>query len=194
MTDRVQQMLDVVKQEFETATRKPRGRRAKAAMRAEVREGILKNPHQSPDRTPTGFKSGSRGLQGGQLGFSEPRHPDIWRNTSTKGVDMPDHQKGGLQIDPAEAALTAFKIARRHPAGKGSRQEVVEGLSLDRPRMGEDPIRPRARKARGRIFRQRKSDDDLFSDSQKRSEKDQIATSKRRGNWIRALTGLRIRH
>ena len=152
MTDRVQQMLDVVKQEFETATRKPRGRRAKAAMRAEVREGILKNPHQSPDRMSSGFKSGSRGLQGGQPGFSEPRHPDIWRNTSTKGAGMPDHPKGGPQIDPAEAALAAFQNARRHPAGKFSRQESVEELSLDRPRMDEETIRPHAGKARGRIL------------------------------------------
>lgn len=193
MTDRVQQMLDVVKQEFEMATRKPRGRRAKATMRAEVREGILKNPHLSPDQTPPGFKSGSRGLQGGQPGYSEPRHPDIWRNTSTKGVDLVVHPKGGLQIDPAKAALTAFQIARRQPAGKVSRQEAVEGLSLDRPRISEGAVKPLRRKARGRIILRGKNVDDSFSDSQGRSEKDGIMISKRRGSWIRALTGSRNR-
>lgn len=193
MTDRVQQMLDVVKQEFEMATRKPRGRRAKAAMRAEVREGILKNPHQSPGQTPTGFKSGNRGLQGGQPGYSEPRHPDIWRNTSAKGTDLAVHPKGGLQIEPAEAALTAFQIARRNPPGKASRQEAVEGLSLDRPRMGEAPVKPHGRKARGRIILRRKNVDDSFFDSQGRSEKDETMISKRRGSWIRALTGSRNR-
>lgn len=193
MTDRVQQMLDVVKQEFEMATRKPRGRRAKATLRTEVREGILKNPHQSPDQTPAGFKSGSRGLQGGQPGYSEPRHPDVWRTSPAKGVDMPVYPKGGLQMDPAEAALTAFQIAKRHPPGKASRQEAVEGLSLDRPRMGEDTVKPGGRKARGRIILRGKNVDNSFSDSQGGADKDGIMTSKRRGSWFRALTGWRNR-
>lgn len=193
MTDRVQQMLDVVKQEFETTIKKPRGRRAKAIMRAEVRDGILKNPHQPPGRVPTGFKSGSRGLQGGQPGYSEPRHPDIWRNASAKGVDLSNRPKGGHQIDPSKAALTAFQIAKRQSPGKASRQEPVEGLSLDRPRMGEDPVKPHGRKMRGRITLRGKNVDDSFSDSQGRSEKDETKISKRRGSWIRALTGWRNR-
>lgn len=193
MTDRVQQMLDVVKQEFETTIKKPRGRRAKAIMRAEVRDGILKNPHQPPGRVPTGFKSGSRGLQGGQPGYSEPRHPDIWRIASVKGVDLSNRPREGHQIDPAKAALTAFQIAKRHPPGKAFRQEAVESHSLDRPRMDEDTVKPHARKVRGGIIRRRKGVDDLFSDSQERSEKDETMISKRRGSWIRALTGSRKR-
>ncbi len=185
MNDRVQQMLDVVKDEFETAIRKPRRRRAKAMMRAEVREGILKNPLHTSGQKP-GVAPNVRGLQGDRAGYSEPRHPDVWRNTSIRGTDLPAHAESGRGIDPAEAALAAFHDARSRPNRKGMQRSAFEAASIDRPRMDEEPVKPRGRKARRRINRRIRDRDEVMVDARN-------GPAKRRGSWIRALTGSRKR-
>lgn len=188
MTDRVQQMLDVVKQDFETAIKKPRGRRAKAIMRAEVREGILKNPRRSQSEAPETAE-----LRDSQVGYSGPRRPDLWRNEARKGIALPAHPKGGLKIDPAEAALAAFQVARMRPHRDLPSRPTFEEISLDRPRIDDGPLRSESNRSRSRFRRRAKDTDELTFDSRRGSEKGKTKTDRRRGSWIRALRGSRGR-
>ena len=193
MTDRVQEMLDVVKQELETPVKRSRRRKAKAGMRADVREGILKNPHQSQGTGPASLKSGSSGFREGQAGYSEPRHPDVWRDGSAAGGDTVAPSRGGLKIDPAEAALAAFQATKGRPAKRTSRWGILENLSFDRPRMDEQQIKPRGRGSKGRIIRRKKIADGAILDSRGEPEKGHIELEKPRGSWLRVLTGSRKR-
>lgn len=193
MTDRVQEMLDVVKQELETAIKRPRRRRAKVSMRAEVREGILKNPHQSQGTGPTNLRPGSRSFRGGQTGYSEPRHPDVWRDTTTTGGDMAATSKAGPKIDPADAALAAFQTAKTHSPKRISQRSESENLSLDRPRMDEEQIRPRLRTSKGKNNRRKKSGGEGTLDSREGMKNGHVSSEKRRGAWLRFLSGSRRR-
>lgn len=191
MTDRVQEMLDVVKQELETAIKRPRRRRAKVSMRAEVREGILKSPHISQGTGPTSLMPGSRSFQAGQTGYSEPRHPDVWRDGSIAGRDQPDRSRGRPKIDPAEAALAAFQAAKTRSPKRSSRRSVLDSLSLDRPRMDGEQIKSRRRASKGRTILRKRTDGDAPADSREEPKNGDIGSEKRRGGWLRALTGSR---
>ena len=193
MTDRVQEMLDVVKQELEITIKRPRRRKSRGGMRAEVREGILKNPHLSQGKGPASLKPGRSSFRDGQAGYSEPRHPDVWRDRSAAGGDMATPSREGAKIDPAEAALAAFQATKVRSSKPTSRQGVFDSLSLDRPRMDERQIKPLCRGSKGRIIRRKKIGSEATHDSRGEPEKGHIELEKRRGSWLRFLTGSRRR-
>lgn len=192
MTDRVQQMLNVVKDNFEAATRKPRLRRfqrgAGASMRAEVREGILKHPY-----LPSGTAPRARGLQETQTGFSGPRHPDVWRDAPIQTAGGGGKAKQSHAVDPADAALAAFRDAKMGKKGRASAMMDHEGLSFDRPRMDEGVSRRTGGRPRSANIRRGKSPAGMSIDSRNGLESNEIPAKKRKAGWIRALFGSRKR-
>lgn len=192
MTDRVQQMLDVVKDNFEAATRKPRLRRSRrnagASMRAEVREGLLKHPY-----LPSGTAPRARGLQETQTGFSGPRHPDIWRDAPIQTAGVGGKAKSSYGVDPADAALAAFRDAKRGKKGRAGATMAHKGLSFDRPRMDESLPRQSGGRPRSANIRRGKSPAGISIDSPNGLELNEISEKKRKMGWIRALFGSRIR-
>lgn len=188
MTDRVQQMLDAVKDNFEAATKKPRLRRprrgAGASMRAEVREGILKHPY-----LPSGTAPRARGLQETQTGFSGPRHPDVWRDAPVRTAGQGSHRGSAQNIDPADAALAAFRDAKKRKKVRGGAVNAPEGLSFDRPRMDESSLGRRGGRSRSGNIRGGRSADRITVDSRSDLESDEKPSVKRRGGWIGGLFG-----
>lgn len=192
MTDRVQQMLNVVKDNFEAATRKPRLRRSRrgagGSMRAEVREGILKHPY-----LPSGTAPRARGLQETQTGFSGPRHPDVWRDAPIQTAGVGGKAKQSHGVDPADAALAAFRDAKMGKKGRASPKVAHEGLSFDRPRMDEGVPRRRGGRPRSDNIRRGKYPAGMSIDSRSGPESDEIPEKKRKADWIRGLFGSRKR-
>lgn len=191
MTDRVQQMLDAVKENFEAATRKPRLRRLKrgvgTSMRAEVREGILKHPYLPSGKAPL-----ARGLQETQTGFSGPRHPDVWRDAPVQTASHGGRSAGGRSTDdPADAALAAFKAAKLRTArGRSSETITQDGLSFDRPRMDESLASESRGRRRSGVLRKRKLVEVSSPGPHDNSKSLRGATAKSRRRGIRALLGL----
>lgn len=186
MTDRVQQMLDAVRETFEVSTRKPRLRRSKAGMRAEVRDGILKHPY-----LPSGAAPHVHGLRETQTGFSGPRHPDVWRDASAHGGAGARRAEMATGNDPADAALATLRAAKSDRRGKRHHEAVREGLSFDRPRMDDRPgrrMKGRPKSSRGRKV---KASERVSFDSHSGLESQDDSRSDRRFGWIRALFGTR---
>lgn len=184
MTDRVQQMLDAVRETFEVSTRKPRLRRSKAGMRAEVRDGILKHPY-----FPSGAAPHVHGLRETQTGFSGPRHPDVWRDASAHDGAGARRTEKATGNDPADAALATLQAAKSDRRRKRHYQAEREGLSFDRPRMDDRP--DRRAKGRPKLARGRKpkASGSVSPDSPGRLESQDDSGSVRRFGWIRALFG-----
>lgn len=192
MTDRVQQMLDVVKDNFEAATKRPRLRRSRrdagGSMRAEVREGILKHPY-----LPSGTAPRARGLQETQTGFSGPRHPDVWRDAPVQTAGSGGKTNNSYGVDPADAALAAFREAKRGKKGRASAMMAHKGLSFDRPRMDESMSRQRSGRPGSANIRRGKSPAGMSIDSRNGQELGEIPIKKQKVGLLRGLFGSRKR-
>lgn len=190
MTDRVQQMLDVVKDNFEGVVKRPRLRRsrrdASGSMRAEVREGILKHPY-----LPSGTAPRARGLQETQTGFSGPRHPDVWRDAPVQTAGSGGKTNNSYAVDPADAALAAFREAKVGKKGRAGAMMAHKGLSFDRPRMDESLPRQRGGRPRSANIRRGKTPAGMSIDSGAGLELAENPKKSLKIGWIRALFGSR---
>jgi hypothetical protein len=191
MTDRVQQMLDVVRNDFEVAIKKPRGRRAKAILRAKVRsdmsadarEGILKSPiRNETDGANVSAQSGF------DTSYSGPSNPDTWRKSSIPGESVLSKTRGGPKIDPADAALAAFQSAKLGTQSIGldgkSRKKGKLGSRFSTPYSGRhDPV------SKDRFGRKSKSKkhDNLLEKKENSVRYRDIASPKKRGSWLALL-------
>lgn len=194
MTDRVRQMLDVVRNDFQGATKHPRGRRARAIFRAKIktdnrlgisadaREGILRNPVRNQEVDSVSLRG-----SGIDANYSGPSKPDEWRSPEMKAMcaESPrSEQRGGLKIDPADAAMAAFQAAKLGSLdSKFSHRESLQS-KFGRVESKRGIFRSKA-KAEKRQMQSKGSH--AFSDSDNGSEDEEIVAPKRRGSWIKAL-------
>lgn len=204
MTDRIQQMLDSVRDELGASPRKPRGWKVRSILRArakqeedtEALEAILRKPNLTNELDGIAKAKGDV-----DVSYFGPSHPDEWKSpdliASARAAQV---NKNGPKIDPAEAAMATFQAARLEPVRRSGRFGLKAGGARDdhparseqqrsRQPMGDErteaPAAPLRRRKGGGIERVGRDPEIVIPAA--RAQKLEIVPPKRRGSWLKAL-------